>query len=1129
METKRKSEEEDVAVVEPPSTRQVSTGSTKDWNREEQRWNRPENSSEPKVTSEEDMVRFPSMMRFPSMHFLGPEDALAEPAPRNAVECMKLPVDEITAVSQSYKTFGLHRQGDVWIFREWLPQAEAAFLVGEFNDWNTEASPLHKDERLDGVWSCEIASPQSEKLRQGQKYKVFVKASDGKCSYVTPAWATKMVYTPDVRVLDAVVWPVQAKAPQKEVPLVGDSELIYECHLGLAHRPGQPKSWSEAAEVVIPRAARNGYTALLLVGAQECQNYSEMGVRPCVYFAPASCLGEPEELQEFVAKAHSAGLRVYMTVSHDGACWSNDGLSDHYFRGGCEPVDPVNGARIFDYDSKEVVRYLSSSLSFWMNEYGFDGFKFSNVSSMIYTRRGRWLPKDPTEFEEYVKKPGMVDESAVQYLRMANAVVHEQGKLLGKTSTTIAEDSSLFPELCGAVEEGGLGFDICQTDHVATQLRKMLRLRDEDWSVGEFVTNVVPGRDIPVLASTESSRECVVSRKPLKIAMLAWETLHTIAVGGVAPHVTELAGALHGAGHEVHIFTRAQGPNMDHEILGVHYHEVNYDQHGCMVQDVRNMCGAFVAALNGHEHVWGAFDIVHGHDWLAGPGIQQLKGQGKNCVFTMHSTEGGRNGDMGKGHPGIKEIERCACGAADKLISVSGVLAEEVRNVCGADGGKMKVIYNGIHAGPIVNMEWHDEWTGNTKKDKGWNPMDPMFLFVGRHTAQKGCDIFIEAIPHILSCRGDAKFVIVGDGHLKAHNESRAHALGVAHAICFTGSLKSGSAHLKALFRACDAVVVPSRNEPFGIVVLEAWASGKPVVATTSGGPRDFVKPDEDGYLVSPDSGSVAWGCCKILENFDHAKWMGRNAQAKAMREFGWEKIARDTENVYYELLNLHDAPRSNNTFAGYSMANALLRERCFNMSIADSDPSIARGLSILKVTKLLTASLFGRSVMTWMGNEFAQIDLADMPRLGNGFNDECSRVKYELADNEDLKFGRIAAFEARLNTLAARYKWLACPKHEMLMQCEEAKVLAYARGTCVFVFNLHPTKDLDNCAISIPAALVGGPLACVLNTDEVQFAGLTSSPVVIVADQKERGSLRINLRSRSAAIIAPADMQMGA
>lgn len=599
------------------------------------------------------------------------------------------------------------------------------------------------------------------------------------------------------------------------------------------------------------------------------------------------------------------------------------------------------------------------------------------------------------------------------------------------------------------------------------------------------------------------------------------ETLHTIAVGGVAPHVTELSAALHAAGHEVHIFTRAQGAGMDHEILGVHYHEVTYDKHSCMVQDVRNMCGAFVAALNGHESVWGAFDVVHGHDWLAGPGIQHLKGQGKRCVFTMHSTEGGRNGDMAKGHPGIKEVERGACGAADKLIAVSGVLKEECQSACGADGGRMSVIYNGIHAGPIVNMEWQDDWTGNTKRDKGWSPMDPMFLFVGRHTAQKGCDVLIQAIPSILQARGDAKFVIVGDGHLKAQNEAMAYGMGIGHAVCFTGSLKSGSAHLKALFRSCDAVVVPSRNEPFGIVVLEAWASGKPVVATTSGGPRDFVKPGEDGYLVSPDPGSVAWGCRKILEDFEHSRWMGRNAQAKAMREFSWERIARDTEQVYYSLLNLHDTLRVADRDAGYPLANALLRERCFNMSAGDSDILVNRGLSILKQLKLLTASLGGDSVLTWMGTEFAQIDCTDMPRTGNGFNEECSRVKYELADNEELQFSRMEAFERQLNAAASEFQWLSCPKHEVLAQSEEDKVLVFARGCCVFAFNFHPSNELVDFGVTVPKDVAQtAPLQCVLDTCNRCFGGSSTAPA---AWEASAVGLKLRLPPRAGLVLAPA------
>jgi len=818
-----------------------------------------------------------------------------------------------------------------------------------------------------------------------------------------------------------------------------------------------------------------------------------MGAQPCAYFAPCAMLGTPEDLQDFVAEAHGAGLRVYMCPSHEGAAWCDDGLPEHYFRTTSGSRDPISGARLFDYEEPEVVRFLLSNLAYWMVEYGFDGFRFDRVSSVIYAQHGRWLPQDTEKLDEYVNNSNNVNSSAIQYLMLATSMAEKLAQSFESGATMIADDPTLFPGICRPIADGGLGFDLRQNSF-AGLWKGLLRKSDEEWTMEELMQGLTGARlareGEPLVAAMQNAKDCAVSRKPLKIAMLSWETLHTIAVGGVAPHVTELAGALNGAGHEVHIFTRSQGHPQDNEILGVHYHEVGYNTAGCLVQDARNMCGAFVHALNGHESVWGGFDIVHGHDWMTGPGIMELKGQGKRVVFTMHSTEGGRNGDMGKGHPGIKDLERCSCGAADKLICVSGVLKDEVCGVCGADGNRMSVIYNGIHAAPIANMEWEDEWIGNTKADKGFGRMDPMFLFVGRHTAQKGCDLLIEAIPHILGCRGDAKFVIVGDGHLLAHNQGRVHALGVGHAVSFTGSLKSGSAHLKALFKSCDAVVVPSRNEPFGIVVLEAWASGKPVVATTSGGPRDFVKPGEDGYLVDPDPGSIAWGCCKILENFEHSRWMGKNAQAKAIREFSWENIAVQTEQVYYSLLNLEGAPRSNDRAAGAPIANTLLAERCFNMKVEDGDQLVTRGVSLLKLMKLATASLSGDGVMTWMSTEFGQIDPVDMPRPGNGFNDEPSRVKFELADNKDLKFNQLESFESALNGAALQLGWLASKEQEVLVQSEEDKVMVYKRGSCLFVLNWHPWQQYTNFGIEVAAVAKGSKLNLALSTDEARFGG---------------------------------------
>merc|ERR1719277_1519043 len=126
--------------------------------------------------------------------------------------------------------------------------------------------------------------------------------------------------------------------------------------------------------------------------------------------------------------------------------------------------------------------------------------------------------------------------------------------------------------------------------------------------------------DDRLLGSMETAEECTVGRRPLKIAMLSWETLHTIAAGGVAPHVTELGGALHDAGHEVHIITRSSnGTTWEHPVWGVQYHEVAFPTSGDFVREIENMCSAFV----------GHFLHVHGHVGLVGPAISQLAAMGR--------------------------------------------------------------------------------------------------------------------------------------------------------------------------------------------------------------------------------------------------------------------------------------------------------------------------------------------------------------------------------------------------------------------------------------------------------------------------------------------------------------------
>ena len=133
----------------------------------------------------------------------------------------------------------------------------------------------------------------------------------------------------------------------------------------------------------------------------------------------------------------------------------------------------------------------------------------------------------------------------------------------------------------------------------------------------------------------------------MRIALFSWETLHSIAVGGVGVHVTELAAGLQRRGHDVHVFTRpASGQAHYDNVHGVHYHRCPFTLHPSFVDEINNMCRSFVHHFYGVEDHVGRFDIVHAHDWLASNAAVWIKeGRGRRAVLTMHSTEYGRNGN----------------------------------------------------------------------------------------------------------------------------------------------------------------------------------------------------------------------------------------------------------------------------------------------------------------------------------------------------------------------------------------------------------------------------------------------------------------------------------------------------
>jgi len=388
----------------------------------------------------------------------------------------------------------------------------------------------------------------------------------------------------------------------------------------------------------------------------------------------------------------------------------------------------------------------------------------------------------------------------------------------------------------------------------------------------------------------------------MKIAFFAWESLHSIPVGGVAVHVTELAAALQRRGHEVHVFVRLGPWQTCYEIIdGVHYHRCPIDLHPDFPTEMNNMCNSFAYFMGETEAFQGAsFDIVHAHDWLCAKGLVQVKNdRNRRTVYTLHSTEFGRCGNQN--HNGRSERIRCVeyegTYCADRVITVSAALANEVKWLYNTPDTKLRVVHNGINCRRFDGLIE----PGAVRARYGVGPLDPMVLFVGRMSTQKGPDLLLEAVPYVLEHRSDAKIVFVGDGDMKPYLMHRAWEIGVSHAVRFPGSLPPDNG-LTDLFKSTDLVCVPSRNEPFGLVVLEAWSAGKPVVVTENGGPRYFTTHGEDGFVVYPNPQSICWGINTVFGNFEHARWMGSRGRVKAAYGFSWDVIADQTEGIYREL-----------------------------------------------------------------------------------------------------------------------------------------------------------------------------------------------------------------------------------
>ena len=231
---------------------------------------------------------------------------------------------------------------------------------------------------------------------------------------------------------------------------------------------------------------------------------------------------------------------------------------------------------------------------------------------------------------------------------------------------------------------------------------------------------------------------------------------------------------------------------------------------------------------------------------------------------------------------------------ASRNVCVSSYTASLVA-ACGVDPHKICVISNGVD---LREIESRRARTGSSRRvDAAFTDRGPIVLTVARLVRSKGIQRVIGAMPRIVSEAPGTRYVIVGDGGDREHLMRLAAESDVAGAITFLGPLTDDEKF--DCYSRCDVFALPSENEGFGIVYLEANAFGKPVVGGRIGGIPDAVVHGETGLLVDPRSDSeVAEAIIRLLKNPDEARRLGDNGRRRVEDEFTWSQSARKLLSV---------------------------------------------------------------------------------------------------------------------------------------------------------------------------------------------------------------------------------------
>jgi glycogen synthase len=239
----------------------------------------------------------------------------------------------------------------------------------------------------------------------------------------------------------------------------------------------------------------------------------------------------------------------------------------------------------------------------------------------------------------------------------------------------------------------------------------------------------------------------------------------------------------------------------------------------------------------------------------------------------------------------VHSVEWWLANRADALITCSAAMRAEVAELFEVDPAGITVAHNGITPRP-----WRVRRTRvlATRRRLG----TPLLFTYGRLEYEKGIQDLVAALPRIRRAHPGARLAVAGTGSAVPMLVATARAHRVRRSVSFLGHLPDDE--LAATLAAADAVVLPSRYEPFGIVALEAAAAGAPLVASTAGGLGEVVVDGETGVSFAPgDVAGLAGAVGRVLTDPRAAARRARAARARLAVDFDWARIAEETAAVY--------------------------------------------------------------------------------------------------------------------------------------------------------------------------------------------------------------------------------------